>query len=437
LRFRGIHSAAFCAAHGEPGKDGFKLEQAAIGYAFEHRFNNNLQFRQNFRYTAATQDLHSIRPEGMIGNNLVLRSYDYVRAADFMTGPLTHKVLMGMDYLNMRAASEFRITYAFPPIDAFNPVYGAQVPTWESLLPFIKRDDNQSQVGFYIQDQIKFDRFTLSLSGRRDLASTSFTSGGIYPLPGKYERSDAAHTGRVGLNYLFDFGLSPYINYSTSFTPNLGADFAGATFKPTTGENAEIGLKYQPLGMNLMLTAALFDTRQKDVLTGNPNDPFTNVQTDAVRVRGFEFEAKGNITREMEIVAAYSLLDPKVTTSIVPVNVGKDMMNTARQQAALWGKYTFYDGPVAGLGLGAGVRYVGETYGDARNTLLVPSYTLIDASVSYDFGYMRRDLAGLTAQINAKNLTDHYYVQSCFTGLPYCALGNGRTVIGTLKYSWN
>src|SRR6185437_5588658 len=53
---------------GEPGADGFKLEQFAAGYAFEHRFDNSLQFRQNFRYTEATQDLHSIRPEGMIGN---------------------------------------------------------------------------------------------------------------------------------------------------------------------------------------------------------------------------------------------------------------------------------------------------------------------------------------------------------------------------------
>lgn len=111
-----------------------------------------------------------------------------------------------------------------------------------------------------------------------------------------------------------------------------------------------------------------------------------------MRVRGFEFEAKGNITREMEIVAGYSLLDPKVTASVLPANVGKDMMNTARQQASLWGKYTFFDGPVAGLGLGAGVRYVGETYGDAANTLQVPSYTLFDAAVSYDFGYMQPNL---------------------------------------------
>jgi iron complex outermembrane receptor protein len=35
------------------------------------------------------------------------------------------------------------------------------------------------------------------------------------------------------------------------------------------------------------------------------------------------------------------------------------------------------------------------------------------------------------------NLTDHYYVASCLTGLAYCGLGNGRKVLATLKYAWN
>ena len=443
---------------GEPGADGFRLEQFAAGYTFEHRFDNNLQFRQNFRYTEATQDLHSIRPEGMIGDNLVLRSYNYVRAktsnaaldnqfqADFRTGPLTHKVLAGFDYTYMKGTTDYREAFPypgftappgyFPVIDAFNPVYGASVPSFDSLSSFIKRDDTQSQAGFYLQDQIKLDRWTLSVSGRQDVVSTAFTSAALYPAPGYYERHDSAQTGRIGLNYLFDFGLSPYVNYSTSFTPNLGADALGNSFKPTTGESAEIGVKYQPLGTNLMLTAAYFDTRQDNVLTADPSNPLFNTQTDAARVRGFEFEAKGNITREFEIVAGYSNIDPKVTASIAG-NVGKDLMNTAREQASLWGKYTWYNGPLAGLGIGAGVRYVGETFGDAANSIVVPSYTLFDASISYDFGYMRPDLKGLSAQVNARNLTDRYYVASCFTGLPYCTLGTGRTVLGTLKYSWN
>jgi iron complex outermembrane recepter protein len=432
---------------GEPGPDGYHLEQFAAGYAFEHRFNDSFQFRQNLRYTEVSNDLASTRTEGMVTDSLVARTYNYVKAnaaniaidnqfqADFVTGPLTHKVLYGVDYFNISAHTDYR-SAGIAPIDAYNPVYGAAVPSFASLAPFILRDDKQSQAGVYLQDQIKLDRWTLTASGRQDWVNTEFTSQAVFPLAGTYSRNDSAQTGRIGLNYLFDVGVSPYVSYSTSFTPNLGSDSSGNSFKPTTGDGAEVGVKFKPNGSNLMITTALFDIHQKDVLTGDPTNPFFNVQTDAVRVRGFELEAKGNVTRELEIVAGYTHLDPRVTSSIAGY-AGKYMMNTALDQAAVWGKYTWYSGPLAGLGLGAGVRYVGETYGDNFNTFVIPAYTLLDAAVSYDLAYARPDLKGWKAQVNVTNLTNHFYVASCLTGLPYCGLGNGRTALGTLKYAWN
>jgi iron complex outermembrane recepter protein len=432
---------------GEPGPDGYHLEQFAIGYAFEHRFSNNLQFRQNLRYTDVTNDLASVRTEGMLTDRLVARTYNYVKAsaanlaldnqlqADFLTGPFAHKVLFGVDYFNLRASTDYR-SALIAPIDAYAPVYGTGVPSFASLAPFILRDDKQSQAGVYLQDQIKLDRWTLTVTGRQDWANTEFTSKAFFPLAGTYSREDAAQTGRVGLNYLFDVGLSPYVSYSTSFTPNLGADLAGNSFRPTTGEGAEVGVKFMPNGSNFMITAAAFDIRQKDVLTPLPANPTFSVQTDAVRVRGIELELKGNLTRELEIVAGYTHLDPRVTSSIAGY-AGKYMINTALDQGAIWGKYTWYDGPLAGLGLGAGVRYVGETYGDNFNTFVVPAYAVADAAISYDFAYARREWKGLTAQVNVTNLINHFYVASCFTGLPYCGLGNARTVLGTLKYAWN
>ena len=256
---------------GEPGPDGFKLEQAAIGYAFEHRFDDRFQFRQNLRYMDVTNDLASTRSEGMalispgvFGDRQVNRTYNYVKAnaknlaldnqlqADFTTGPLRHKVLVGLDYFNLRASTDYRFAL-IDPIDAYSPVYGAAfIPSFDSLPSFILRDDKQSQTGLYLQDQIKLDRWTLSLTGRQDWASTEFTSLAFFPVAGTYSRNDAARTGRVGLNYLFDFGLSPYASYSTSFTPNLGADLSGQLFKPTTGDGVEAGIKFMPFGMNLM-----------------------------------------------------------------------------------------------------------------------------------------------------------------------------------------
>ncbi|MDQ8728693.1 TonB-dependent siderophore receptor [Bradyrhizobium sp. LHD-71] len=432
---------------GEPSVDGFKLEQGAVGYAFDHRFNNFLQFRQNFRYTDVTNDLTGVRSEGLTDFRNVQRSINYVSSsarnialdnqlqADFATGPFVHKVLAGLDYINSDNRSDYR-TSAIASIDAFAPVYGASLPPADTLVPFIKVHTKQEQLGIYLQDQIKFDRFTLSLTGRQDWADAETVSTGMFPQPGVFPQNDRATTGRVGINYLFDFGLAPYASYTTSFQPVANVDLAGNVFKPTTGEGKEIGVKFKPFGMNLLLTAAVFEIVQQNVLTPDPINPFFSVQTGEAKVRGFEFEVRGNVTRELEIVGGYSNLDPKVT-SANDGTVGNYLPGVALQQASLWAKYTWYDGPLAGLGLGAGVRYVGENYGDTFNTIRIPSYTLFDASISYDFRYMRPDLKGWSVQVNATNLGDRYYVASCATGLAYCGLGASRRVLGTLRYAWN
>ena len=430
---------------GEPNADGYKLEQFSVGYALEHRFDNNLQFRSNFRYFDVTNNLAGVRSKACFRIWTALRSFNYVNSAqnitgqsdqaDFATGPLMHTVLAGFDYQRQDSTSNYKFAF-IAPIDVFAPVYGAPVPPASTLAPFIDTQTTAKQAGLYLQDQVKLDRWTLTLTGRQDWAQADTISKAFFPAAGTYLQNDRATTGRAGLNYLFDNGISPYVNYSTSFVPTSGTDQFGALFRPTTGEGAEIGVKFRPLGSNLLLTAALFDTIQQNVLTADPTNVIFSVQTGEVRVRGIELEARGNVTRELEIIGAYSKLDPKVTKSNDGF-VGNYLPNTALQQAALWTKYTFYDGPVAGLGIGGGVRYVGQSYGNNANTILIPDYTLFDATVSFDFKYLRPDLKGWSAQINATNLTNKYYVASCLTGLPYCGLGSARTVLGTVKYAWN
>lgn len=80
---------------------------------------------------------------------------------------------------------------------------------------------------------------------------------------------------------------------------------------------------------------------------------------------------------------------------------------------------------------------MGNLWGDSANTIDVTAYTLFDAMVSYDFGYLRPDMRGWKAQLNASNLFDKSYVSNCFGSLAYCTYGQGRTVLLSLKYAWN
>lgn len=447
---------------GEPNFDRTNGESAMIGYSFEHRFNNALQFRQNLRYAETTSDVTSLRNETgdpSLSGGIIERSANRVLAntksftvdnqlqADFRTGPLVHKVLAGVDYVAAKSSVFYSASTYFDltgihgvlyPLNVYAPVYG-QVNPNPYLFPTINQASNQSQVGVYLQDEVKLDRFTLTLTGRHDQWEADTVNYLSLGGPTTIQQNYGAWTGRAGLSYLFDNGLSSFVSYSTSFEPLVGlsrANFTGEVFKPTTGEGKEIGIKFQPPGTKALFTVAAFDLKQQNVLTTDPSNPFLSVQTGEVTVKGFEMDMKASLSNEIDVVGGYTHIEPVVTSSNTG-NVGKDVVNVPREYASLWAFYTFRNGPVAGLGIGAGVRYIGESFADPMNVLAIPSYGLMDAAISYDFGYYRRDLEGLKLQVNATNLFDKYYVSTCFTGLPYCGLGAPRRILATLKYSWN
>ena len=84
-------------------------------------------------------------------------------------------------------------------------------------------------------------------------------------------RHDSKFSGRAGLIYNFDNGLAPYASYSTSYNPIVGLNSAGGLLLPETGVQTEVGLKYQPLGLNARFGIALFDLKRQNALTADPN----------------------------------------------------------------------------------------------------------------------------------------------------------------------
>lgn len=453
---------------GEPSFDRIGYDQAMVGYEFKHRFNEFVEFRQNLRVASVDIDMYSMRNAGTLcpiaGGNvacylpgvvppvdpaqrITLRDANFVGGstknfaidnqlqADFNTGPVRHKVLAGLDYQKTSIDTDYRGTFPGFPIDVYNPVYGATpLPTKADLIPFINTATSKDQLGFYLQDQIKLGGWNLVLTGRHDHATAETTNklaNVVVP------QDDSAFTGRVGLNYVFDFGLAPYVSYSTSFEPVAGLSLTSATgqpFKPTTGEGIEAGIKYAPPGMRMLFTAAVFDMTQQNVVVNTPT--FVPYQVGAIRVRGVETDLRASITDNFDIIAGGSHLIPTVEEHINPAIVGKDVASVNRDSAFLWGFYKLTGGPLAGLGFGGGVRYTGSLFGDDANLIRVPGYTLFDAVMTYDFSYLNHAWRGLHLRVNAINIGDTYHVTNCFTGLAYCALGQPRTILATLSYRW-
>jgi iron complex outermembrane receptor protein len=248
------------------------------------------------------------------------------------------------------------------------------------------------------------------------------------------EQSDQAFTGRVGLTYLTSFGLAPYASYSTSFAPTLGRGADGRAFVPTTGRQAEIGVKYQPPGSSSIFTAAVFDIQQDHGLAPDPSNPTVyQVQTGKIRSRGLELEAATNPMPGLDLTAAYTYLDMTFLDGDADT-VGKMPSGIPHHQASIWADYTVQPGhALAGFGIGIGTRYIGRIYGDDQNSFSVAGVGLLDAAVHYELANLDKRLSGARLQVNATNLLDREY-QSCQAA--YCYWGEGRTVLASLRYRW-
>ena len=420
---------------GEPGYMGSTFERTLVGYNLEHQFTDNFKFRQNFQYAKERDTANDIYSGGLQADLRTLNRYyspsdqfydtiaiDNQAEVKARTGPLSHTFLLGADY--RRAKWDYSSAWGIAPtIDIFNPVYGQPLNP-----PPLERSPLQTtrQAGLYLQDQIKLENWILTLGGRYDWVDLTMTdrSAGT-----ETTEKDGAFTKRVGLGYEFDIGLVPYVSYSESFVPVSGAAFDGSAFKPEAGKQYEVGIKFQPKGSNMRFTAAVYDLRRQNVLTPDPDPshPGKSIQTGEVSSRGIELEAVASLTNNLNLTAAYTYNDARVTKSN-DADLGKRPARTPQHVASLWADYTIREGALNGLGFGAGVRYVGASAGDFTNTFEAPAYTLVDAMVRYEIDNWR-------FSVNATNLFDKYYVASCFA-LSQCNIGRARTVLGTVSYRW-
>jgi iron complex outermembrane receptor protein len=258
----------------------------------------------------------------------------------------------------------------------FAPVYGQAVPAPSAFLVAQDQRSTQAQTGVYIQDQIKLDRFLLTATARSDHADSTTNNFPTAFAPASDSRQqDSATTGRLGMSYLFDNGVAPYAAYATSFQPTPGTTFAGTPFRPTTGTSKEVGVKYQPVGTNALFTFAYFDITQQNVLTTDPSNPFFSIQTGEINVKGIEFEGRFSLTKQFDLIAGYSHIDPRITKDTTPV-AGNIVAEVPLETASIWGLYTERTGPLAGWGIGAGARYVGKSLSDSANICVAVLYSV-------------------------------------------------------------
>ncbi|MBL7250753.1 TonB-dependent siderophore receptor [Alloalcanivorax marinus] len=341
-------------------------------------------------------------------------NFDVRLKGDIAVGPTRHKLAIGVDRQDALWTEDNVFSGVGTPLNVYDPDYGNV--NYAVLDPEDADDNELKQTGVYLIDHMEVGRVVVSGALRYDdTTSTQLGTDGV-----DTDKDDHATTGRLGLMYRFDSGLSPYISYSESFVPNLGVS-GGQTLDPTTGEQREAGIKYLSEELGLAVTAAWFDIEETNrVIAGaTPQE----VDQTGATVDGWEIGVKkqfGNLS----LLANYTKLDAQQDTT------GKRLPFVAEEVASAWTKYEME----SGLRFGAGVRYQGSTVGYDYGTgpgPEVPSVTLYDAMIGYATGPWDFSITG-------KNLADKEYVSWCrgeYADQVYdCGYGERRMILGDVRY---
>jgi iron complex outermembrane receptor protein len=354
----------------------------------------------------------------------------------FDTAGLKHTFLLGGDYYKKETTLHYGYSdfINFSTTDAFNPA-----PPALALDPtgFSNYESSTENYGVYVQDQIKLPGNIHLLAGLRYQKVTNTSSNtdatGL-ATPGD-PQSDSATTPRVGLLWQARDWLSLYGNYAENFGANTGRDWLGQPLKPESAQQKEIGVKAEFLGGKLRTSLAYFDLTKQNVATADKvNDPSGifgyQVAVGEVRSKGTELDIQGEIRPGWNVITTYAHTDIRITKSNNG-DVGLRKENVPKDMASLWTTYEFKHETLRGWRIGGGATYRSSAT-DSSNTIVTPSFTLVDAMTAYEFKMGKNKV---TAQLNINNLfNESYYTDAWVSGnVGVMQFGTPRSATASLR----
>ena len=436
---------------GDPDFNQYDAKTQSITFLADHQINDQWRVELNSRWTDAEVDYQQAWPAFIGGDRYVYnadgslykdgtvpRSWfrqdatseqaalDLRLRGEFSTGEVEHEVLIGAQYQSVTLGSAGYYAYALgydfatagPDttfgdafwVNVFDPVYG-NAPDQALLEEMLYSEDPETQSkdqGVYVSDHMTLGRNHVTLGVRYDDTSTDIAS---------QSQDDDAISYSIGYLYETSFGASPYVSFATSFEPVIGNNGAvnPQPLKPQEGEQFEVGVKYQPDNFPGLITLAYFDIEQSNLPDPNNLPGEFEQQRGVTRIDGVELEALahfGDFHAELNL-STLNTEDPN----------GFSLASVPDDQASFWLGY----GTGEGFKAGAGVRYVGESYG-GLDTIKTPSYTLVDMMLGYT-------LQQWDFQLNVQNAADKDYQATCLSRQD-CFAGNARTIVGRLSYQF-
>ncbi len=327
---------------------------------------------------------------------------------DFKIGSIRNRLVAGIDY-NHNYNDLYRANFNFDTINLNRSVRGMSRPAIDSMSArqgFSTTSTVAKNASIYASDVVNItDHLLAMLSLRVDRYSTKGTFNvltGLYT--GAYEQTSLSP--KFGLVYqVIANKLSVFGNYMNGFVnlaPVTQPDNTILVLKPQYGNQLEGGIKFDLFNTKLAGSVSVYDisvtNSTRTELVDGRNFTF---QDGTQRSRGVEAEVIASPITGMNIVAGYGFNENRYRDA-APALKGKNVIFSPKNIGNLWISYSIPESKAQGLGFGAGVNYVGDSWYDAANSFKVPGYTLISGSVFYDVQRYRFALKG-------NNLTNERY----------------------------
>lgn len=240
----------------------------------------------------------------------------------------------------------------------------------------------------------------------------------------RYDASGVSPT--ASLMYKPLENMTAYLTYADSLQQGdnapAGSANAGSSLAPYRSRQWELGYKVDIDRMTL--GAALYRIERPYAYVGDDN---VFAERGRQVNRGLELTATGAVTRDLNVFAGISLMDPRVFDTGSAATSDKQILGLSH---VVFNALVDYAVPaVPGLDFNVNVSYASRRPGNNTNTDYVDGYTVFDLGARY-----RTKIAGksVTLRVAVDNITNrHYWANIAPSGQNgYSGTGNGTGTLG-------
>lgn len=411
------------------GLDPTKIKDHSLFLNLQHNLDDNWKLTTQFAYFNYAMAGSSMWPVAVNPDGTMIRGVGIWDAKSSMTmgqiflngnvttGAVRHRILAGVDVAKKGYEADWAQSHPLDSVgaefDLRNPYYGTPVmgyPVFDRSLGLSARavmgggTIDQRYTGIYVQDELGFLDNTLRVTLAGRYTEVTQDAWGDAPVSADH------FTPRVGISYSVNKFTSVYALYDQAFIPQGGKVAGGGSVKPITGNNTEFGIKKDWAEGRWNTTVSAYRILKNNELTALPDNSGLSVEIGQYTAQGIEFDLKGNIVKGLNLVANYAYTESKVTKvseggTILNMSKGDVIPGFSKHTANAWLSYKIESGPLAGVGVSAGVTYLADramaSWSDTNGNENLPNYFKLDGGVFWEKENIRLTL-------NMFNITDKY-----------------------------